>query len=168
MGNRMQYAFRILWITPNLDMMTRLVRYLGIDYGTKRIGLALSDEGGTIAFPRAVLEAKDDAVSHIATLAEQEGVGLIVLGESHDLLGNPNAVMKRIERFKLALEAATSVPVAYEPEFMTSAQAARPAAGEERTIASPGARAPQGPMDASAAALILQGYIDRMKNVGAQ
>lgn len=142
------------------------MRYLGIDYGTKRIGLALSDEEGSMAFPHRIIDAGARALEDVLALVDKEHVGAVILGESKDLRGAPNRVMADIEAFKLALEA-RGVAVRYEPEFMTSAQAARPAKGEERPVASPSARGKDGPADASAAALILQGYIDRMKNAKA-
>jgi putative holliday junction resolvase len=142
------------------------MRYLGIDYGTKRIGLALSDEEGSLAFPHRIIEAREGTFEDIVALIDKENVGAVVLGESKDLSGAPNKVMESIEGLKLALEA-RGVAVHYEPEFMTSAQAARPPEGEARPVASPSARGKEGPVDASAAALILQGYIDRMKNANA-
>lgn len=140
------------------------MRYLGIDYGTKRIGLALSDESGSLAFPHSIIPTDAQTLASATSLIAKEGIGAVVIGESKDFGGMPNPVMKDIKRFKESLERETGIPVVYEPEFMTSAQAARPAEGEERPSASPSAQVKQGPLDASAATLILQGYIDRMRN----
>ncbi len=140
------------------------MRYLGIDYGTKRTGLSLSDESGSLAFPHSIIDMGEEAISAIAALITQESVGTAVLGESKDFGGVPNPVMKHIEAFKKAIEQRTGIAVVYEPEFMTSAQASRPAEGVQRPTASPSAQVPQGPLDASAATLILQGYLDRMRN----
>lgn len=139
------------------------MRYLGIDYGTKRIGLSLSDEGGAMAFPHRIIETSSQSLEDVLVLIDKENVGAVVMGESKNLSGAPNKVMAAIEEFKLALEA-RGVAVHYEPEFMTSAQAAQPIDGQSRPIASPAARSKEGPVDSAAAALILQGYIDRMKN----
>lgn len=140
-----------------------IVRYLGIDYGTKRIGLALSDESGSLAFPHRIIDAGGSALEDVLALVDRENVGAVVLGESRDLSGAPNKLMADIEGFKLALEA-RGVVVHYEPELMTSAQAAQPIGGASRPIASPSARGKEGPVDASAAALILQGYLDKLKS----
>jgi putative Holliday junction resolvase len=131
------------------------MKYLGVDYGTKRIGLAQSDEGGMIAFPFTVVAAGPQAAAEVAELARDNRIEKIVIGESTNFQGAANPVMKEIEAFKTALIEITGLPVEYEPEFMTSAQAARQ--GQDK-------RGEGGvdKNDASAAALILQGYLDRM------
>lgn len=138
--------------------MLGAMRYLGVDYGKKRIGLALSDEGGAMAFPKAVLENGREAVSAIVTLIQEEGVGTVVVGESKDLSGQANPLMKDIEAFIARLGAETGIPIVLEPEFMTSAQAARPPQKEGKSR-SPKTRPV---VDASAAALILQSFLDKM------
>ena len=136
------------------------VKYLGVDYGTKRIGVALSDESGAVAFPLATVEAGKGAIQKIAALAQEHSAEKIIIGESRDFKGEPNVVMTEIEKFKKELAEVTGLPVEYEPEFMTSAQAAR--TGQDKRGEGGGEKS-----DASAAALILQGFIDRMKNHGA-
>ncbi len=134
------------------------MKYLGIDYGTKRIGVAVSDPEGRVAFPIAVLPHKE-ALAALATLIEQEGIGEVVVGESRNLSGQPNPVQTQIEEFGRELQELTKVQVAYSPEFFTSALAARQFAPEENSRK-------QNPehknLDASAAALILQGFLDRL------
>lgn len=138
------------------------MRYLGIDYGTKRIGLALSDESGTLAFAHSTIESTG-SVEMVSHIAKDERVHMIVLGESLDLQNKPNPLMGKIKQFKHELEKA-GFTVVYEPEMMTSAQAGRNPAGEGRSIASPGKSEKKSPsIDASAAALILQGYLDKMR-----
>jgi putative Holliday junction resolvase len=136
------------------------MKYLGLDYGTKRIGIAVSDEAGRVAFPREVMVAGQGALAHIAALVKEEGIQKIVIGESRTLTGEPNPVMKDIEQFKKDLEELAQVPADYEREFFTSALAARQWAPEEKSRK-------QNPehknLDASAAALILQSYLDRTK-----
>ncbi len=136
------------------------MKYLGVDYGTKRIGVAQSDESGTIAFPLSVVDAGSSAAAEVAALAKDNRIEKIVIGESHDLAGNPNPVMKNIDLFKKELEALLELPVVYEPEFMTSAQALRQGLDKR------GAGNKKEDLDASAAALILQGFLDRTKNDG--
>lgn len=123
------------------------MKYLGIDFGSKRIGLALSDPAGKIAFPRdVVLNEGNKTLDFLALLCQREEVGEIVLGESLDYKGVPNPVQSAIENFKLKIEALTNLPVHYQRETLTSYEAARNTSKEW--------------LDASAAALILQSYLD--------
>jgi putative holliday junction resolvase len=123
------------------------MKYLGIDYGTKRIGVAVSDDNHTLAFPLAVVETGPNALTEIAELLEKNRAEKIVLGESRNFKNEPNPLQEDIEQFKKDLEELTKLSVVFEPEFMTSALAARE--GETKNI------------DASAAALILQSYLDK-------
>ncbi len=145
------------------------MRYLGIDYGTKRIGLALSDIEGKMAFPYKVILTEDDATAVVTKMCNEEGVGEIVIGESKNFSGEPNPVMKKIEIFKMALEKITGLIVHFEPEFLTSSQAER--RGEENADNNrrSGERTRQikvknDMLDASSATIILQSYIDK-KNI---
>ena len=124
------------------------MRYMGIDYGKKRIGVALSDESGAIAFPEVVLLASDTAPHDIASLVKERSVGAIVLGESLTYMNEPNTVMPAIERFKDSLAQLVDVPLVYQPEQMSSVAAGRFQGKHEKS-------------DASAAAIILQWYLDR-------
>lgn len=139
------------------------MRYLGIDYGTKRIGVALSDESGTLAFAHSVIESSG-AVSTLLNLIKDERVQVVVLGESLDFKNKPNPLMAKIEQFKRELEQA-GIEVVYEPEMMTSAQANRSPSGEGRIVASPSKSAGKSAnLDSSAAALILQSFLDKKGN----
>lgn len=138
------------------------MRFMGIDYGTKRVGIALSDESGTLAFAHSTIEALG-ALTVVQSLAQSEGVRAVVLGQSLNLDGTPNPVMRKIEAFKSGLEKA-GLRVVYENERMTSAQAARNPAGESVREASPAkAVGKSAQLDAAAAALILQSYLDKLK-----
>ncbi len=136
------------------------MRYLGIDYGTKRIGLAVSDEGGTLAFPLTTVPAGRDALSKIHTLAKDNGVQKIIIGESRTLGGEANAVQEDIAQFKKDLEEVSGLPAEFEREFFTSALAARQFAPEAKSRK---ANPSHDKLDAAAAALILQGYLDRIR-----
>lgn len=132
------------------------MRLLGIDYGTKKVGLALSDASGRFASAYEVLPTDDNLIAKIKAICEKEGVEKIVIGESLDIKGQPNPVMKKIEKFREKLELAINLPMAYEPEFMTSVLAARPPAGGEKFLEKDRL------LDARAAALILKSYIDHV------
>jgi putative holliday junction resolvase len=133
------------------------MKYLGIDYGTKRIGLARSDSNGTLAFPHGVVKAGAGALSAIHEVIKKEEIEKIVLGESNNFKGEPNAVMENITEFKKDLEELTGLVVEYEAEFLSSAAAARQYDGDFGR----GDKPSQEKLDASAAAMILQSYLDR-------
>ncbi len=75
----------------NNDEETWLVymKYLGIDYGTKRIGIARSDTGGSIAFPLTTIAAGPKAVEEVAGLVIKEEAHKIILGESRNFKARP-------------------------------------------------------------------------------
>lgn len=133
------------------------MKYLGIDYGTKRIGLARSNEGGTMAFPFGTIAAGRDALSEVHDFITKESIEKIIIGESRNFKGEANAVMEDIIAFKKDLEELTKLPVEYEAEFLSSAAAARQFEGDFGR----GDRPSQEKLDASAAAMILQSYLDR-------
>ena len=75
------------------------MKYLGIDYGSKRVGLSLSDEEGNIAFPYKIIINNFELIDNIHNICGQEEVSVIVLGESHNLFGKPNKIMESIKKF---------------------------------------------------------------------
>ena len=133
------------------------MRYLGIDYGSKKVGLALSDEGGTMGFPHGIVPVTPKLVAELAALIAREGVGAVVVGESRDLSGEENAVMRDARALGAELAVQTGVPVHFESEVYTSALARRPPEQPPKTR-SPKTRVA---VDASAAALILTSYLSR-------
>ena len=137
------------------------MRYLGIDYGTKRIGIATSDEGGSVAFPLTTVPAGRDALDKICELVKENKIEKIIIGESRDFKGEANAVMEDIAQFKTDLAELSGLPVEYEREFFTSAMAARQFAPDEKSRKE---NPSHEDLDASAAALILQSYLDKHKN----
>ncbi len=148
--------------------MNQAQRIIGIDYGSKRVGIAVSDETGGFALPEKGLKnmggkkadrknnqttlGKTDLlaplVDEVAALAVEVGAGEFVVGESRNNDGEENEIMKDARLFMGELEKKTGLPVHVEPEFMTSVQAAR-FQGETELL------------DASAAAIILQSFLDR-------
>jgi len=124
------------------------MRLLGIDYGRKNIGVALSDETKTIATPLCILENTSKLTLHIESLAHKHDVEAVILGASYDFKGADNPLMKDIKVFRANLAESLHIPIIFESEVLTSAQAARHEIKRELR-------------DASAAALILQSYIDK-------
>ncbi len=126
------------------------MKYIGIDYGTRRIGVALSDESGSMAFPEKIMEnhGLESAAGAIITLAQERGAEAIVMGESKNYKGEANAVQQEIEVFKKLLEA--KLPVYFQNETMSSAEAARSQPQNDT-------------LDASAAAIILNNFLTRKR-----
>ena len=133
------------------------MKYLGIDYGSKRIGVAVSDDTGSIAFPLTIVAAGPAALEEVADIARVNNVEVIVIGESLNLNGEKNEVMEDIEQFKADIAELSGLPVEYEREFFSSAQAARQFAPDGSRKKNPS----QDKLDAAAAALILQSYLDK-------
>jgi len=127
------------------------MRYLGIDYGTKRVGIALSDQEGRFAMPHKVLPNSKKFFNELETIIRDNLVETVILGESKNFKGEDNVVMEKIRKFKDELETKVGKRVIFEPEFLTSHQAARIQGQHEK-------------LDASAAALILQSYLDRLNS----
>lgn len=133
-----------------------MARYLGIDYGKRRLGLALSEERGFMAFPYGVLDTQgmtpDALILHIGELCKKEDVSAIVVGIPRGL-----SEMQSTEMTDYAMGFADKIksiglPVSLEEEFLTSRQALVSEVPKDR-------------IDASAAALILQTFLDRQRNM---
>jgi putative holliday junction resolvase len=139
------------------------MKYLGIDYGTKRIGIATSDDEGRVAFPLTVVDAGPEALSQIVELAKKNNVQKVVIGESQTLGGEANAVQEDIGQFKKDIAELSGLPVEYEREFFTSSLAARQFTPDGSRKENPEHKN----LDASAAALLLQSYLDKMNTNGA-
>lgn len=131
------------------------MRYLGIDYGTKKVGLALSDEAGTMGFPHETLTQSARLLDEVVKLMREKGVEAVVMGESRGFGGQENPVAANARAFASSLTAMTGIAVHFEPETYTT-QAARRYPDGSRMEGSPD-------VDASAAALILTSYLERMQ-----
>jgi putative Holliday junction resolvase len=133
------------------------MRALGIDFGEKRIGLAISDPEGRIAVPLTTLEREDDrsAARRIAEIARREQVGALVLGEPVGLDGERGGAAERVRRFGERLARTTGLPLRYVGEALTSVEAA----GRLRE-ARIDARPESGRLDAVAAQILLQEALD--------
>lgn len=124
------------------------MKYLGIDYGIKRVGISFSDDEGHVAFPDEVLENNQELLTKISEKVEMKKIDEIVIGESHTLKQEENPIMEEIQTFIKKLKSELNIPIHLEPEYYTSIQA-------RRTLSN------VGKLDASAAALILQSFLDR-------
>lgn len=139
------------------------VRVLGIDYGAKRIGLALSDATATLASPwRLVQRPPSEAetlrllIKEVFTLAQDEdGLEAVVVGWPRRLDGSPTHQTPIVEAFARALEARIAVPVILQDERLSSREAESRLAARETDW-----RKRKAKLDAAAAAIILQDYLD--------
>lgn len=125
------------------------MRILGIDYGSKRVGVAVSDEKREFALPVSVVLNTSTLLEEIEKIAIDNESKEIVMGESRNYNGEPNDILLDSMNFKDHLEK-RGFKVYLELEFMTSVQAERWQGKSDLT-------------DASAAAIILQSYLDRGK-----
>ena len=137
---------------------------LGIDYGARRIGLALSDATGTLASPWRLLErppSEAQTLGLVSEIVEQlktgdDGLGAVVVGWPRRLDGSPTHQTAAAEAFARALETRANLRVVLQDERLSSHEAdQRLAAGGERDW-----RARKKKIDAMAAAIILQDYLD--------
>jgi putative holliday junction resolvase len=141
-----------------------LGRVLGIDYGERRVGIALSDPTATIAQPLTVLvrrQGRRPPVQAVADLVVQHDVAHIVVGLPLTLAGDESDWTREVREFGEKLAARTGAGVTFADERMTSVLA-------ERAVRSLGLRRTERErkerVDAAAAVLILQACLDRMKN----
>jgi len=124
------------------------MRYLGIDYGAKRIGLALSDERAGFAFPHETIPNDESAIDRIANVVKREDVRGLVFGDTRAGNETENRITAEAERFADALARHTRLPLEKAREAWSSIEAGRFAPkGKEHD-------------DAAAAAIILQRFLD--------
>ena len=140
-------------------------RFLGIDYGMKRIGIAISDENSKLAFPKEIVLNDANTFKKIGEIIKKENVKEIVVGESVDFKGQLNMLSARIDIFIGELETRFKIPVRKQKEFLTSVEA-RNSTNTKKDLNRPQSHSKikqikSGRIDAGAAALILQRYLDR-------
>lgn len=124
------------------------MKYLSVDYGSAIVGIAVSDEQGKIAFPRAEIRNTASLAKDVAKMVHDEGIGLVVVGDTRTLEGAANPITEEVEAFVGDLSRACKVPIELVSEGWSTFEAARFAPkGEEHN-------------DAAAAAVILQRYLD--------
>ncbi len=127
------------------------MRVLAIDFGEKRIGLATSDETGTLATGRKTLERRTDerAAREILAFCSEEEVGLLLVGIPRSPEGVESPFAARVRSFAAKLAARTAIPMRFHEETLTSNEALRrlpPGASREE-------------VDRMAAAVLLEDYL---------
>lgn len=121
------------------------MKYLGIDYGLRKVGLALGDDETNIAAPLEVIENSDDLLVRLATMIEQENIDSVIVGLPPQRQGEVT------KEFVQELKKVVKVPVHLEDESYSSAESRRIQQEHGSDVEE----------DALAAMLILQGYLDR-------
>jgi putative Holliday junction resolvase len=127
------------------------MKRMGIDFGSKKIGIAFTDDAGIMAFPHAVIPNDANFFKIIEKLVAERGVEEIVIGHSLDNNGKPNQIHAAVEEFITDVTLLIGIPVYLEPEQYSTQQAARVTGKNAQT-------------DAAAAALILESFITKEKN----
>ena len=138
-------------------------RIVGFDVGERRIGVAVSDVTATLARPVGTLSVKaldraalDAVAAQVARLAaEDDSVAHVVVGLPKRLDGTPTDLTLRVERFARDLAARTQLPVSLQDERLSSREAEARLAIREKDW-----RIRKQRLDAAAAAVILQDYLD--------
>lgn len=123
---------------------------MGIDYGSKKIGIAFTDESGSMAFPHGVIPTDANLKKTIMKLIAEKNVGEIVIGYSLDKNGKENKIHTSVEEFMMDMTLELGIPIHLEPEQYSTQQAIRIQGKNTET-------------DASAAAIILDSFITRKK-----
>ena len=127
------------------------MKILGVDYGTKRIGIAISDEDSQMAFPHSVIENDYKIVDSFEKIIFENKIKAIIIGESKNYKMEDNLIMGDIINLKKVLEKQFDLEVDLHPEVLSSAQAEFFQGKTDMT-------------DAAAASIILQSYLDSNKN----
>ena len=127
------------------------MKRMGIDFGSKKIGIAFTDDAGLMAFPFKVVPNDEKFFSYIESLISEKGVKEIVIGHSLNNQGEPNKIHSAVEEFINDVTLNIGIPVHLEPEQYSTQQAKQIQGKSELT-------------DASAAALILDSFITKQNN----
>ena len=142
-----------------------VMRALGVDVGARRVGLAISDATRTLARPLTTLmvASESEAVVRVADTiaklcAEDDGLSVVVVGLPRRLDGTTSEATARAEAFVNALKTRIGVPIATEDERLSSREAESRLAVREKDW-----RKRKEKLDAAAAAVILQDFLDRSR-----
>lgn len=132
------------------------MRYLAIDYGTKRTGLAICDPAEAIVSPYGVLHGQKDLIRQIGRIVASENIEAIVLGLPLNMDDTEGPQAKKVRAFAKALQAHVQVPVYFQDERLSSFGAEEKL---EEIGLSKGKKLER--LDALAAAEILHAFLER-------
>jgi putative holliday junction resolvase len=133
------------------------MRILGIDHGTKRIGLAISDELGVIAQPLEFVPAEpfDKFLARLKEIIREKEVELLLVGMPRNMDGSYGPAALKVQEFVAVLNETLGIPIKMWDERLTSAQA-------NRFLIQANVRREKRKekVDKTAAAILLQSYLD--------
>ena len=132
--------------------MSQTKRFLGLDVGTSRIGVATADGGVRSAIPHETLAVDGQELEAIAKLVVDGEIDTIVVGYPRNQSGEPTAQTESVVTFAKNLE--DMATVLFQDESLSSVEA-------ERRLEARGVRYEKGDIDAEAAAIILQDYLEQ-------
>ena len=133
-----------------------MARLLGIDPGSKRCGVAVTDRDESMAFPRPALATNDHLVESLRSLVDEEGVELVVIGRPVALSGNETASTKEADGlYELLVDGLAPIPVVQWDERLTTHEA-------QRSLSQAGVKAKnhREHVDSAAAVIMLQSYME--------
>ena len=133
---------------------------LGIDFGTKRVGLALSDRSNIIASPYRTLNyvSEKDLITQLETVVSENDIEILVLGLPINMKGEDTVQTKKVRNFKEILST-LQIPIVFEDERLSSVSAINSLILQNVKT---GHNKPE--IDKTAAAIILQQYLDKSSN----
>ncbi len=131
------------------------MRVLGLDVGDRRIGLALSDPTGLLASPFGVVERGPSDLVDIVSISEENEVAEIVVGLPLSMSGDSGRQAGKVRAFVRDLRSQTDLPIKMVDERLSTVQAQSMLHQSDRRR-----RGDRGQLDAAAAAVILQAYLD--------
>lgn len=141
------------------------MRYLGVDYGTRKIGLATADSELKVAIPLSPIfyNTLDQAINLIGEIANQEGVGKIIIGLPLSFTSQETNISGEIRNFAEILKTSIDVPIDFENEILSTQEAVshqESLLGKIKTRSSKFKIDPKN-LDSQAAAIILESYLNR-------
>jgi putative Holliday junction resolvase len=153
-------------MTDSRDVTSAGGRVLGLDVGERWVGLAVSDPERRFALPLRTLDRRaGDVTAEIREVVRQDEVTLLVAGLPVSLSGEIGAQAEQTQAFARELAASLGLPVEFWDERLSSFQAQRSAPAASRGKKDRRGGKPQAPQrdDATAAAVVLQAYLDRQR-----
>lgn len=131
------------------------MRYLAVDHGEKRTGLAICDKGENMASPLKVLTGQAELIAQIVKVAREEEIESIIVGLPLNMDSTEGPRAKSVRIFGVALEKAAQLPVIYHDERLSSFDAEKKLAGLDLTR-----KKKKKHLDAVAAASILEAFLE--------
>lgn len=127
------------------------MKYLGIDFGSKKVGYAQSDDEGRMAYPLMISPNDASLLPDTLELIREMKFSTVVIGESVDTKGKPNPIAKEARKFGAQIEGAMDVTVTFEKEWYSTVEARKQPGNEGNHN-----------VDDQAAAIVLQRYLDKV------